>query len=182
LKQVGIFFGSSSGKTAAIAGKIQEKLGKERSDLWDVEQSSPEDMMDYDFLILGIPTWGIGKTQEDWDVLMPMLENLDFSRKKVALFGLGDQESYPGTFADGLGKLYEILLSTGCSFTGSWPVAGYAYEGSTAVKGGRFVGLVLDEENQPEKSNLRIDKWLKDILEDVPSRESNSGGFNVKSL
>ena len=135
----------------------------------DVEQSSPDDMMNYDFLILGIPTWGIGETQEDWDVMLPMLENMDFSRKKVALFGLGDQESYPGTFADGLGRLYEVLLSTGCSFTGSWPVAGYAYEGSTAVKGGRFVGLVLDEENQPEKTEERIDKWLKDILEGDPA-------------
>jgi len=134
----------------------------------DVEQSLPDDMMNYDFLILGIPTWGIGKTQEDWDVLLPMIENMDFSRKKVALFGLGDQESYPGTFADALGHLYEVLLSTGCSFTGSWPVAGYAYEGSTAVKGGRFVGLVLDEENQPEKTEERIDMWLMDILEDDP--------------
>jgi flavodoxin I len=164
LKQVGIFYGSSSGKTAAIAGRIQEKLGKERADLKDVEQSSPDDMMDYEFLILGIPTWGIGKIQEDWDVMLPMLKNIDLSRKKVALFGLGDQESYPGTFADGLGQLYEVLLCTGCSFTGSWPVAGYAYEGSTAVKGGRFVGLVLDEENQAEKTDQRIDNWLKDIL------------------
>jgi len=168
LKQVGIFYGSSSGKTAAIAGRIHEKLGTERSDNMDVEQSSPDDMMNYDFLILGIPTWGIGKTQEDWDILLPMLENIDLSRKKVALFGLGDQESYPGTFADGLGRLYEVLLSTGCSFTGSWPVAGYAYEGSTARKGGRFVGLVRDEENQPVKTDQRIDKWLSDILEDDP--------------
>ncbi len=161
---------------------IQEKLGKDRADLRDVEESSPEDMMNYEFLILGIPTWGIGKTQEDWDNLMPMLKNIDLSRKKVALFGLGDQESYPGTFADGLGKLYDVLLSTGCSFTGSWPVAGYAYVGSTAVKGGRFVGLVLDEENQPEKTNSRIDKWLKDILESEPDSKSNSGIFNVTSL
>jgi flavodoxin I len=172
LKQIGIFYGSSSGKTAAVAEMIQEKLGKDRADLRDVEGSSPEDMMNYGFLILGIPTWGIGKTQEDWDNLMPMLKNVDFSRKKVALFGLGDQESYPGTFADGLGKLYDVLLSTGCSFTGSWPVAGYAYEGSTAVKGGRFVGLVLDEENQPEKTNARIEKWLKDILESEPDSKS----------
>lgn len=125
-------------------------------------------MKDYEFLILGIPTWGIGKTQEDWEKLIPLLGALDLSGKKVALFGLGDQESYPGTFADALGRLYEELLQTGCSFTGSWPVAGYAYEGSTAVKGGRFVGLVLDEDNQPELTDQRIDKWLKDILEDDP--------------
>ena len=113
---------------------------------------------------------------------MPMLENIDLSGKKVALFGLGDQESYPETFADGLGILYEVLLTTGCRFTGSWPVADYAYERSTAVKGGRFVGLVLDEENQPEKTNPRIDKWLDDILEGGINGKSNSGGFDVKSL
>jgi flavodoxin I len=168
LKQIGIFFGSSSGKTASVARRIHEKLGADISDLRDIEESSPDDLMGYDFLILGIPTWGIGKTQEDWASLLPLLGNIDLSGKKVALFGLGDQESYPGTFADALGQLYEVLLKTGCSFSGSWPVAGYAYEGSTAVKGGRFVGLVLDEDNQPEKTDIRIDQWLKDILDGYP--------------
>jgi flavodoxin I len=97
-----------------------------------------------------------------------LLSGLNLDGRKVALFGLGDQESYPGTFADALGILYEALLKTGCSFTGSWPDAGYAFEGSTAVKGGRFVGLVIDEENQPEKTDQRIDKWLNDILEGDP--------------
>jgi flavodoxin I len=164
LKQIGIFFGSSSGNTAAIAERIHERLGKDRADLRDVEQSAPEDLLGYSLLILGIPTWGIGGSQEDWEILIPLLATLDLTGRKVALFGLGDQESYPGTFADGLGRLYEALLRTGCSFTGSWPVSGYAYEGSTAVKGGRFVGLVLDEDNQPELSDQRIDEWLRDIL------------------
>lgn len=168
MKQVGIFFGSSSGKTASVARRIHEKLGLDKSDLRDIEESSPDDMMGYDFLILGIPTWGIGKTQEDWGDMLPLLENIDLSGKKVALFGLGDQESYPGTFADALGQLYEVLLKTGCRFSGSWPVAGYAYDGSTAVKGGKFIGLVLDEDNQPEKTDMRIDQWLKDILNGYP--------------
>jgi len=100
LKQAGIFYGSSSGKTATVASRIHEKLGTDKADLKDVEESSPEDLLNYEFLILGIPTWGIGNTQEDWDILLPLLEGLDLSGKKVALFGLGDQESYPGTFAD----------------------------------------------------------------------------------
>jgi flavodoxin I len=172
LKQAGIFYGSSSGKTETIAARIQEKLGTDKADLKDVGESTPEDLLGYEFLILGIPTWGIGRIQEDWEKLIPLLEGLDLSGKKVALFGLGDQESYPKTFADALGRMYEVLLKTGCSFTGSWPVAGYTYEGSTAVKGGRFVGLVLDEENQPGKTNSRIDKWLKDILEGEPDGKS----------
>jgi flavodoxin I len=170
LKQAGIFFGSSSGKTAAIASRIQEKMGSDKADLWDVEKSSPEELLGYEVLILGIPTWGIGKVQEDWEHFMSRLEDFDLSGKKVALFGLGDQESYPETFADALGKLYEVLQKTGCSFTGSWPVAGYSFEGSAAVKGGRFVGLVLDEENQPDLTNERLDKWLKDIFTSTPKQ------------
>jgi flavodoxin I len=166
LKQVGIFYGSSSGKTAAIAGRIQEKLGKDRAYLHDVEESPVEEMMNYGFLILGIPTWGIGDMQEGWETWIPALRDMDLSRKKVALFGLGDQESYPGTFADGMGRLFEVLSDTGCHFTGSWPVTGYEFEGSTAVKEGRFVGLVLDEENQPEKTGERIDRWMKQIIEE----------------
>jgi flavodoxin I len=115
LKQVGVFYGSSSGKTAAIANRIYAKIGVDRADLKDVEQSSPKELLDYEFLILGIPTWGIGETQEDWKDLMPILADLNLSGRKVALFGLGDQESYPGTFADALGRLYEVLLETGCS-------------------------------------------------------------------
>jgi flavodoxin I len=163
LKQVGIFFGSSSGKTADIASRIQERMGSDRADLRDVAASSPADMLDYKILILGIPTWGIGELQEDWEHFVSQLDVVDFSGKQVALFGLGDQESYPGTFADAMGRLYEVFLKSGCSFTGSWPVAGYTFERSTAVKEGRFVGLALDEDNQPDLTDQRIDHWLKEI-------------------
>ena len=33
------------------------------------------------------------------------MDDLDLSGKKVAVFGLGDQEAYPDTFVDGLGIL-----------------------------------------------------------------------------
>ena len=169
MKQVGIFFGSSSGKTAAVAARIYEKIGKERSDLRDVEQAAPADLLAYELLILGISTWGIGELQEDWGGFLAAVQHLDLSGKKVALFGLGDQESYPKSFADALGLLYEALLKTGCRFIASWPVDGYAYERSSAVQGGAFVGLVLDEDNQPELSDQRLDSWLKIVLQSLPA-------------
>lgn len=167
MKQVGIFFGSSSGKTAEIAELICEKIGNDLADLWDVRQYAPGKWLDYEVLILGVPTWGIGKLQEDWKEIVPLLSSLDLHGRKVAMFGLGDQESYPGTFADALGSLYEVLKKTGCRFIGSWPLIGYEYEGSKAVIRGKFVGLVLDVENQPEETEQRIDMWLKDILKEV---------------
>ena len=145
---------------------ICEKIGKDRADLRDVRQSSPLEWLEYEILILGVPTWGIGELQEDWKDLMPLLPELDLTGRCVALFGLGDQESYPGTFADAMGRMYEVLQKTGCRFTGSWPVSGYEYEGSRAVRDGKFVGLVLDVENQLEWTEQRIDKWLKNIMEE----------------
>ena len=163
MKEAGIFYGSSSGKTESVAIRIYERLDKERSSVRNIVDASPEDLLQYRFLILGIPTWGIGELQDDWAEFIPGLEELDLSGRKVALFGLGDQESYPDTFADALGSLYDALMPTGCEIKGSWSTTGYIFMESAALKDGMFAGLVLDEENQPELTDSRIDAWLKEI-------------------
>ena len=148
--------------------RIYQKLGSETATLRDIADSSPKDLRSFKTLILGVPTWGIGEIQDDWQDFIFDLEKLDLSSKKVAIFGLGDQESYPDTFADALGKLYDSLKSTGCSIIGTWSTLGYEFLESAAVKEQMFVGLVLDEENQPELTDLRISDWLKEIF---PERE-----------
>ena len=163
MKEYGIFYGSSSGNTESIAHLIWHRLGKEKADLHDIASASPLEMTTYDFLILGIPTWGIGELQDDWKIWYPSMANFDLSGKTVALFGLGDQESYSDTFADAMGILYRQLLKTSCNFKGSWPLSGYHFDSSLAQVNETFVGLVLDEDNQPELSQERINKWV-DIL------------------
>jgi len=143
--------------------KIYEQLGKENSNIRDVADSRPEDVLSYDKLIFGIPTWGIGELQDDWAVFLPGLEDMDLSGKSVAIFGLGDQESYPDTFADALGTLYDALTNTGCKITGSWCTLGYEFIESAAVRKGEFAGLVLDEENQSQLTDLRIKDWLRKV-------------------
>jgi flavodoxin I len=164
LKPTGIFYGTSSGKTESVATRIYQHLGKGNASLWDVAESRPEDVLSYDKLIFGIPTWGIGELQDDWALFLPELEDLDLSGKSIALFGLGDQESYPDTFADALGILYDALLCTGCKIIGSWCTLGYEFIESAAVRNGEFAGLVLDEENQPQLTDLRINDWLGKIV------------------
>ncbi len=166
MKEVGIFYGSSSGKTESVALRIYERLGKERSNVQDIAESAPEDLLPYKLLILGIPTWGIGKLQDDWADFLPGLKELDLSGRKVALFGLGDLESYPETFADALGTLHESLLSTGCEIIGSCSANSYDFIESAAVRNGKFAGLVLDEKNQPELTDQRIQGWLHKIIPD----------------
>jgi flavodoxin I len=166
LKEVGVFYGSSSGKTESVALKIHELLGEGRAGIYDIVECSPHDLLSFKMLILGIPTWGIGELQEDWAGFLPGLEKLELSGRKVALFGLGDQESYPDTFADALGALYDSLCDTGCEIIGSWPAEGYHFMGSAALRNESFVGLILDEDNQKDLTKQRIKEWLGRIIPD----------------
>ncbi len=161
MKDTGIIYGSSSGKTESVAVRICQRLGNDRAALLDIGETRCEEMMNYRNLILGIPTWGIGRLQEDWDAALPVVEKLDLKGRTVALFGLGDQESYPDTFADALGKLYDVISRSGCRITGGWRRSGYDFEASMALRGDGFVGLVIDEENQAELTDLRIVDWLE---------------------
>ena len=144
--------------------RIYEKLGSETTAVRDIADSSPKDFLSFKTLILGVPTWGIGEIQDDWLDFLSHVEILDLTGKKLAIFGLGDQESYPDTFADALGKLYEAFKPTGGEIIGTWSTLGYEFIESAAVKEGVFAGLVLDEENQPELTDLRISSWLKKIF------------------
>jgi flavodoxin I len=161
--RIGIFYGSSTGDTERVAMLIQNKIGSKNVTLHNIIESKAEDLDTFPVLIFGISTWGIGKIQEDWELFLANLKKLECSGKKIALFGLGDQESYPDTFADALGILYDFLISYGCIITGEWPVSGYNYFCSKAERNGIFVGLVLDERNQPELTEQRVDLWLKKI-------------------
>ena len=153
--------------------RIYERLGKERAVVRDIADSSPDDLQPYELLIFGVPTWGIGELQDDWMDFITILENMDLQGKKVALFGLGDQESYPDTFADAMGKLCDSLLKTGCEITGFWPTKGYTFTESAALRKGNFAGLVLDEENKPELTDQRIEEWLQGIFPVVEKESKN---------
>lgn len=161
--QVGIFYGSSTGDTEKAALLIQKKIGVDKAMIHDIIESRIEDLLKYSFLILGISTWGIGRIQDDWEVFLPDLNNINLTGQKIALFGLGDQESYPDTFADALGILYDYIKPTGCSIVGEWPVDRYEFFHSKAIRNGKFVGLVLDERNQPELTEQRIITWLNGL-------------------
>lgn len=167
MKNTGLFYGSSSGKTESTAISILSYLGNDYLEIHDVINATQEDLLKYDHLILGIPTRGIGKLQEDWEDFLPVIQNADLSGKIIALFGLGDQESYPDTFADALGTLYNIMLSLNCQIIGSWPADGYHFVRSFALRRNHFVGLVLDEENQADLSDQRIRSWLKIIMPEM---------------
>jgi len=166
MKKIGLFWGSDTGNTEAVASMIAEAFGDEEIILHDIGQSSPEDILQYECLIFGIPTWGIGELQSDWEEFFPNLDNMDFSGTTVALFGLGDQYTYSGYFLDAMGLLHDKIVEHGANVVGSWPVDGYEFDESKAIiEEGSFVGLAIDQDNQEELTEERVNAWTAQVKE-----------------
>jgi flavodoxin I len=162
MKPVGIFFGSTYGMTEKSAIKIQQAFGEDIAQVFNLKTATIEDMKPFSNLIFGTSAWGIGEMQDEWELTIDHLSLLDFSERKVALFGLGDQKEYPESFVDGLGTLYCRLPDKSC-VVGFWPTDGYEFYFSLASKDNQFVGLVLDEHHQDDMSEERIQKWVEQL-------------------
>jgi len=114
----------------------------------------------------GAETWEETKNENPWNAFFTNLKKIDFSTKKVALFGLGDQILWPANFVDGLRTLYTAFTDVQAQVFGKWPTEGYEFTDSKAVEGDYFVGLALDEDQQAELSEERIQEWVKQLKED----------------
>lgn len=159
MAKIGIFYGSSTGHTEKVAELLGHAFGDDAITI-NVEDATEEDLKKFPYLIFGTPTWDIGSMQEDWEDFIDLVKKADLKKKKVALFGLGDQENFPDSFADGIGVLHdEIAKKT--NIVGAWPVDDYIFEASDAVKNEKFVGLIIDEDNQPKLTEERIKKWVE---------------------
>ncbi|WP_406667454.1 flavodoxin FldA [Gallaecimonas sp. GXIMD1310] len=168
MASVGLFFGSDTGNTEAVAKMIQKQLGKHMVEVHDIAKSSKEDIDNFSLLLLGIPTWYYGESQCDWDDFFPTLEDIDFSDKLVAIFGCGDQEDYAEYFLDAMGTLRDIIEAKGATIVGHWPTAGYNYVASKAlVDDNHFIGLGIDEDRQPELTAERVEKWVKQVYDEM---------------
>lgn len=165
MKKIGLFYASETGNTRAVAKTIQQRyFGPGLMDLHDVEDADAATIEGYAALILGTPTVGCGEIPDSMEILLQRLGDASVRGKTVACFGLGDQVGYPHEFVDALGLLCEELESRGAEVVGDWPIDGYDFDASKADRGaGLFCGLVLDEDNQFELTESRLDAWIARI-------------------
>jgi flavodoxin I len=162
MSKIGIFYGSSGGNTQTVAKNIAEKLGVADNDIFDVANAKASDLQAYELLLFGSSTWGLGDLQDDWERFVKTVVSTDLSAKKVALFGCGDSSSYSDTFCDAMGKIYQAIKDK-TTVVGSVDAAGYSFDASEAVAGNRFVGLALDEDNESNLTDKRIDSWTESL-------------------
>ena len=167
---IAIYYGSTYGGTAAAADRIAARLEQRLRQCvskYDVATSGLRDLERYDVLLLGCSTWNIGRLQPDWEEELACLRRHSFAGKRVALFGAGDQVTYPDTFVDALGILAEAVEARGAALNGRWPAAGYSHTASRAQRGSEFIGLALDYDYQEELNESRITRWTDQLLEEL---------------
>tara|TARA_B100000809_G_C15089926_1_gene512801 strand:- start:576 stop:1103 length:528 start_codon:yes stop_codon:yes gene_type:complete len=164
--KIGLFWGSDTGNTDGIAVDMKKKLDP----YFDIESHVMNKVNDkelfnqYDYLIFGLSTWYDGELQSDWEFFFEDFCTLDFTNKKVAIFGLGDQYGYGEWFCDGIGILGKQVIDKNGTLIGWWPTEGYEFDESKSVlKENYFCGLPLDEDNQCELTEERIEKWTDQI-------------------
>ena len=157
----GIFFATSTGNTEEVANKIHERL--DDFEIVDISKDGVNKINECSIAIIGTPTWGDGELQDDWEDCFEEFKQIDFSTKTVALFGLGDQESYGDEFVNAMGTMYEVVSEKGANVIGFTSTQSYDFEESTAVLNDEFVGLVIDEDNQCELTDERINSWCESI-------------------
>ena len=155
-----VVYGSSTGTCEAIAEKIAQKLGCEAINVQDLTPAAVESHQN---LILGTSTWGAGELQDNWYDGLKVLQGANLAGKTIALFGCGDCESYSDTFVGGIGALYNGIKDSGARIVGAVSTDGYTFDDSEAVVNGQFVGLPLDDVNEDDKTDTRIEAWIAEI-------------------
>ena len=138
-KKIALIYSFNAIKTAQAAKKIVKEMGEDQIDQINAEDISEKEFLQYNLLILGVPTWFDGELPNYWDEFVPALEDMDLNGKTIAIFGNGDQKGYPENFVDGIGIMAELLEEK------------------------MFVGLALDFENMGNQINKRIKNWVEQL-------------------
>ena len=168
MKWLGIFYSPAGGSVHRVAKMLKKKIGADKVDMFCVTDIQANKLLDYKNWILvcsslGRSTWE--REQRDrWAKFFPSMRKISLKDRFVALVGLGDHVTYPKNFVDGMGYMAELVTGLGGTLVGKVQTDGYVYEDSTAVEDDLFVGLPLDEDFEPEKTEARVDKWLEMVL------------------
>ena len=161
--RIKLIYGSDTGNTELVTEDLVKLLGN--VEVTTVADLTPEDW-DYDNFILGIPTWYDGELQSDWEEYFEEFKTIDFTGKKVAIFGLGDQLGYEEWFCDGVGILAKEILKNGGTVIG-YTTKDESYDFETTpksiIKDDVFYGLCIDEDNQGELTQERLKNWVEQL-------------------
>eukprot|EP00955_Chlamydomonas_euryale_P082072 363665-Chlamydomonas_euryale.AAC.11 len=169
--QIGLVVTSVTGHTAEYADIIKEKMGDKVTEPLDAGEISMSDLSGYSGFIVGAPTWHTGadtaRSGTAWDDVLDEVKKLPLKDKPCAVFGCGDSSGYGDYFCDAMDEVYTAFEAAGCKMIGHVSSADYDFADSKSLRadGTEMCGLALDYDNEDEKTDGRIDAWVKQLAE-----------------
>ncbi len=170
---IGIFFGSDTGNTENIAKMIQKQLGKDVADVHDIAKSSKED--------LGSPRHPAARYPDLGTTVKRSVTGMTSSRRWKR------STSMANWWRCSAAATRKITQNTSAT---RWAPSATSLSRAarpSSVTGQRrgiilrlpkasadddhFVGLAIDEDRQPELTNERVEKWVKQVAEELHLEE-----------
>ena len=172
-KAIGLFYAPSGGSVHKVAKRIKQKIKDRKVDMLYIRDVKPEDFLNYRNIILvsstsGKDAWNNDESDE-WAAFMPGLQKLRLDGRRIALVGLGNSVLYPNNFVDGLSNFADLIEEKGGILIGKTETDGYTYTLSRSIQDNLFMGLALDEDNEANQTDARIEKWLSLVLPEMES-------------
>ncbi len=161
MKKIGLFYGTTGGRTTGVVDEFDFNL-RDEVEIFNVANGI-EKIKEFDNLILVTPSYGFGELEAHWEAVIEDFKKIDLTDKTLALVGLGSQTTFGESFVGALEVLYKIIIKNGGKIIGLTSTDGYHFEECEAIVQGKFMGLVLDEENQDDMTPDRIYEWLEVI-------------------
>lgn len=167
--KIAVLYGPEGGNTEYVAKLIEQRLGKDKCVLIPVKLADSKVLNDFNKIILGVSTigthtWKHENAHSDWDSFLPLFRKINFTGKKVAIYGLGDQIAYANHFVDDIKILYDIVIQQNGKIIGQCATNGYDFNESAAIINGKFMGLPIDHDRQAEFTQSRVNKWVDQIV------------------
>ncbi len=164
MKKIALIYWPKNGNVEKTAEKIATHFDSGSLDIFTISALDMASLPAYDLLIFGGSTIGADNWEDThtskWYSFFDDLKSVDLKGKKVAIYGLGDQVLYPDHFVDGMAIIRDEVVNTGATMIGAWPAEGYDFTDSKSLDDGHFIGLALDDDQQPELSDERIRDWV----------------------
>ena len=166
MSKTAIFYSPQGGSVNSIANMLGEMIGNEKVEISPVKDFKENDLHKYNQIILigstvGADHWDNEVVVDEWTEFFTRIEKPGLKEKKVAIVGLGNSVLYPEHFVDGMAVLHEKVLEQNATVFGKVDAAEYDFEDSEAVnEDGYFCGLAIDEDNEPELTAERLEKWI----------------------
>ncbi len=169
MASVGIFCGTAGGTSMVVAEALAEAFDVEEIVNMEEDFDDIEQFEEFDVLFIGSSTWGQGDVHFSW--VDPQLEmedeGMDLSGKTVAFFGAGDSIKHGEHFCSALGKLHKTFTNLGAKAVGFVDAGDYKYEFSLAEMDGKLCGLAIDNHNEEDKTDERIEKWVSQLKGEI---------------